>query len=129
MYFSILAIAFGAFVGAVGRWLLGLWLNASYPALLLGTLAANLLGGYLIGLAMACFGEHPDISPLWRLGLVTGLSGGLTTFSTFSAEVVENLLEGRFAPALAGTLVHVLGSFTMTAMGIATMKLFSFNHP
>lgn len=129
MFLSILVIAIGASVGAIARWLLGLSLNASYPAVPPGTLVANLLGGYLIGLALAYFGEHPGLSPLWRLSLVTGMLGGLTTFSTFSAEVVENLLQGRLGSALAGTFIHVLGSFTMTALGIATVKLLSPNQP
>ena len=101
---SILAISAGASLGALLRWQLGLRLNALWPALPLGTLAANLVGGYCIGLALAWLAQHPELSPQWRLFLVTGLLGGLTTFSTFSAEVVAQLQSGRYLLALATAL-------------------------
>lgn len=119
---SLLSIGFGAAFGAILRWALGNWLNATYPAVPLGTLAANLLGAYLIGVAVAFFAETPSLSPLWRLALITGFLGGLTTFSTFSAEVVSNLMAGRLGAALAGAGLHVLGSFGMTMLGIASLR-------
>jgi fluoride exporter len=94
-------------------------LNPLFPALPLGTLAANLIGGYLIGVAVAIFASLPDLSPQTRLFLVTGFLGGLTTFSTFSAEVVTQLQQGHTAWALATALAHLLGSFALTALGIA----------
>lgn len=123
MLASILSISIGAALGAVLRWFLGTWLNAAYPAVPLGTLAANLIGAYLIGVAVAFFAETPGLSPLWRLALVTGFLGGLTTFSTFSAEVVANLMAGRYGAALAGASMHVFGSFGMTLLGIASLRL------
>lgn len=123
MLATLLSIAVGASLGAIGRWGLAVWLNAAHPAVPLGTLAANLIGGYLIGIAMAVFAQHPGLSPLWRLCLVTGFLGGLTTFSTFSAEVVAQLLEGRWVVAAVTTGLHVVGSFAMTALGIGTVRL------
>ena len=101
MLASILAISAGASLGALLRWQLGLRLNALWPALPLGTLAANLVGGYCIGLALAWLAQHPELSPQWRLFIVTGLLGGLTTFSTYTAEVVTQLQQGHTASALA----------------------------
>ena len=119
----VLAICIGASVGAVSRWGLALWLT---PGGLIpwGTLAANLLGGYLIGVAIATFQSMPQLDPVWRLMLVTGFLGGLTTFSTFSAEVVIYLLEARYGLAAMTALLHVTGSFLMTAAGIKTATLF-----
>ena len=95
--------------------------GASFPALPLGTLAANLIGGYLIGVAIAVFAHLPELSPQARLFVVTGFLGGLTTFSTFSAEVVTQLQQGHTAWALATAGTHLLGSFALTALGIATV--------
>lgn len=120
---AILAISGGASLGALLRWLLGTQLNAMLPSLPLGTLAANLLGGYLVGIAVAYFAGHPGLPPEWRLFIVTGFLGGLTTFSTFSAEVVTQLMEGRWSWALGTVAVHVLGSVTMTLLGIGTVAL------
>ena len=89
-----------------------------------GTLAANLLGGYLIGMAVAVFQSMPQMDPVWRLALVTGFLGGLTTFSTFSAEVVAYLLEARYGMAAGVALIHVMGSLLMTAAGIKTALFF-----
>ena len=116
----MLAISAGAALGALIRWLLGLSLNALWPSLPPGTLIANLLGGYLIGVAIAAFTLHPLIAPEWRLFIVTGFLGGLTTFSTFSAEVAVLLQAGR--PWAAGTamLTHGLGSVAMTLLGWAS---------
>ncbi len=119
---SIAAICVGASLGAVLRWLLAAKFNPLFPALPLGTLAANLVGGYLIGVAVAVFANMPQLSPQARLFVVTGFLGGLTTFSTFSAEVVTQLQQGHTAWALATALAHLLGSFALTALGIATVS-------
>ncbi|MCG5031388.1 fluoride efflux transporter CrcB [Mesosutterella sp. OilRF-GAM-744-9] len=121
MLFSILAIGAGAALGAVLRWALGLWLNGLFPALPPGTLAANLLGGYLIGAAVAFFAAMPGLSPAWKLLIVTGFCGGLTTFSTFSAETVALLSRGEYLMAAAEVGLHVAGSLAATAAGIATV--------
>jgi CrcB protein len=120
---SILAIALGAALGAWLRWGLGVWLNGLLPMLPPGTLLANLVGGYLIGAAVAFFAQHPDVPPAWRLFIVTGFLGGLTTFSTFSVEVVHNLQSGRVGWALATAAVHLLGSVAMTLLGMGTVAL------
>lgn len=123
MLSSLVAISCGASAGAILRWLLGLTLNAFFPAIPLGTLAANLLGGYLIGAAVALFATHPALAPEWRLLIITGFLGGLTTFSTFSAEVVSLLQEGRLLLAGAAVAVHVVGSLAMTLFGLATVTI------
>lgn len=123
MFPSILAIAVGAALGALLRWVFGVQWNALFPLLPLGTLAANLLGGYLIGMAVVFFGTHPALSPEWRLFVITGFLGGLTTFSTFSAEVVGLVQQDRLAWAFATIAVHVLGSLAMTLLGMASMRL------
>jgi fluoride exporter len=115
-----IAICLGASTGALLRWLLGLKLNSLLPALPPGTLAANLIGGYIIGVATAFFATAPSIPVEWRLLIVTGFCGGLTTFSTFSAEVVALLQQGRLALAGGTVAVHVLGSVTMTLLGIGS---------
>lgn len=117
---AIIAISLGAALGALARWGLGLGLNQVLPALPLGTLAANLIGGYLVGLAIAVFTQMPQLPPEWRLFVITGFLGGLTTFSTFSAEVVHALQQGRLGWAAATVATHVLGSLGMTLAGIAT---------
>lgn len=119
---SLLAIALGATLGAWTRWGLGLWLNPLASRLPLGTLAANLVGGYLIGLALAWFSSHPTLSPAWRLFVITGLLGGLTTFSTFSAEAVHLLSRQQYGWAIATIATHVLGSLSMTALGLLTIR-------
>lgn len=121
---SIFAISLGASAGAVLRWLLGRWLNALYPSIPPGTLAANLVGGYLIGIAVAFFAGQPGLAPEWRLMIITGFLGGLTTFSTFSAEVTTLLLQGRLLSAGAAISIHVGGSLVMTILGLATVALF-----
>ncbi len=109
-------------MGAVLRWGFGLWLNPLLPQLPLGTLAANLLGGYLIGLSVAFFELHQGLAPEWRLLIITGFLGGLTTFSTFSAETVTLLLREQYAWSVALVAVHLGGSLLLTVLGIHTMK-------
>lgn len=121
---SILAISAGASLGAVLRWLLGTSLNALFPAIPPGTLLANLIGGYLIGIAVAFFSQQAGLAPEWRLFVITGFLGGLTTFSTFSAEVTTLLQQGRLMWAGGAIAVHVLGSLAATLAGLATFSLF-----
>ncbi len=116
---AIVAVFAGAGFGALLRWSLGLRLNPLFPTLPLGTLAANLLGGLLIGLALAWFNRHPGLAPEARLLVVTGFLGGLTTFSTFSAEVADLLLRGQYLWGLGAAAAHLVGSLTMTITGIA----------
>ena len=120
MWLSILAIGGGAALGANLRWLLSLWLNALFPTLPPGTLLANLLGSWLIGVAFASFAQLPSLSTEWRLFVVTGFLGALTTFSTFSIEMLANIQTGRWGMTLAGIALHVGGSLGMAALGMAT---------
>lgn len=120
---SILAIALGAALGALLRWGLGVWLNGLLPHLPPGTLLANLVGGYLVGVAVAFLAQHPEVPPAWRLFIVTGFLGGLTTFSTFSAEVVNNLAAGRVGWALGTAALHLFGSVAMTLLGMGTVAI------
>lgn len=122
MLLSIASIAVGAASGALLRWYLAIQLNSVFPQLPLGTLAANVIGGYLIGIAIAVFVAYPGLSPQWRLLTVTGFLGGLTTFSTFSAEVVTALLEGRGLWAFSTVGAHVCGSVAMTLLGVGTVR-------
>ena len=124
MLTAILAVSLGAALGALSRWGLGLGLNHVFPALPPGTLLANLIGGYLVGLAVALFALRPELPAEWRLFVITGFLGGLTTFSTFSAEVVQALQAGRTGWALATVATHVLGSLLLTLAGLATPALF-----
>jgi CrcB protein len=120
---SIFAICTGASLGALSRWSLGLALNSIFPPIPIGTLAANLIGGYCIGLFMGIFSAFPSISPEWRLFVNTGFLGALTTFSTFSAEVTALLQQGRFTMAAGASALHLFGSLSMTLLGIATFAL------
>ncbi|WP_349256916.1 fluoride efflux transporter CrcB [Salinisphaera sp.] len=122
--YSILAIAVGAAIGANMRWGLGVALNAYLPDLPLGTLVANLLGAFLIGLAISVFAALPQLPSFWRLFVVTGFLGALTTFSTFSAEIFSELLAGRFLWGFVGIVIHVAGSLAMTGLGMAAFLLF-----
>ncbi len=99
-----------------------MWLNPALPQLPLGTLSANLIGGYLVGLAVAFFMQHPELSPEWRLLIITGFLGGLTTFSTFSVETVTLLARGQYAWSMAIITAHLGGSLLMTVLGIQTLK-------
>ncbi|ATE58653.1 fluoride efflux transporter CrcB [Thauera sinica] len=121
MWKPILAIAVGSVLGGLLRWSLGLRLNSLLPDMPPGTLAANLIAGYVVGLAIAFFAQMPGLSPEWRLLVITGFCGGLSTFSTFSAEVVDLLQRGLYSWALGAIAVHVAGSVFMTLAGIATV--------
>jgi CrcB protein len=125
MLSSVLAISLGAAIGAVLRWIFSVRFNALVPDLPLGTLMANLLGGYLIGVIVAWLGQRPDLPPEVRLFLVTGFLGGLTTFSTFSAEVVSQIQAGRLGWALTIGVTHLTGSLLLTALGMATVRALS----
>ena len=118
---SVVAVSLGASLGALLRWGLGSRLNAFFPAIPPGTLAANLVGGYVVGVAIAFFATYPAVAPEWRLLIITGFCGGLTTFSTFSAELVVLLQQGRIGWAAAAAGAHLLGSLAMTVAGIATV--------
>jgi fluoride exporter len=119
---SLLAVGFGAFFGAVLRWILGLLLNPLFPTLPLGTLSANLLGGLLMGLAIGVFAQFDALPPAARLFFTTGFLGGLTTFSTFSAETVTLLLRQQYAWTVAIISVHVIGTLAMTVAGIGIVR-------
>jgi len=117
---GLAAVGGGAALGAWARWGLGVALNPLFPTVPLGTLAANLIGGYLAGFAVALFHHHAGLSPELKLFLITGFLGGLTTFSTFSVEVVALLERAQYGWALAAAGGHLIGSLAMTALGIAT---------
>src|SRR3977135_2034061 len=119
---GIAAVGGGAALGAWLGWGLGAAMNAMVPALPMGTLAANLIGGYLVGVAVAIFEQSGGLAPEMRLFVITGFLGGLTTYSTFSAESVSLLTAGRYGWALAHTVAHLLGSISMTILGIASVR-------
>jgi CrcB protein len=119
------AVGIGAALGAWLRWGLSIWLNPRVPMFPLGTLAANLIGGYLIGFAVAYFAANAQVAPEWRLFAITGMLGGLTTFSTFSAEVTELLLRGDYVAGIMLALAHLAGSLLLTVAGLATFRLLS----
>jgi len=121
MWKAIAAISVGASLGALLRWWLGMTLNPHFPAIPPGTLAANLIGGYVVGVAVAFFATYSAVAPEWRLLVITGFCGGLTTFSTFSAELVTLLQQGRALWALAAAAAHLMGSVVMTFAGIGTV--------
>jgi CrcB protein len=121
MWRSIAAVSVGSSLGALLRWWLGARLNAHFPPIPPGTLAANLIGGYVVGVAVALFATYTAIAPEWRLLVITGFCGGLTTFSTFSAELVTLLQQGRATWALAAAAAHLGGSLLMTLAGIGTV--------
>lgn len=120
---SLLVIAIGASLGAWLRWFLGMKLNALFPAIPPGTLVANMVGGYIIGLAMAFLAVSPSLSPEWRLLIITGFCGGLTTFSTFSVETVALIQEGRMLWAIGSISLHVVGSLAMTTAGLLSYQM------
>jgi CrcB protein len=120
---SFLAVGFGAFAGAVVRWLLGIALNPILPVLPLGTLAANLGGGLIIGMALGAFAHYDALPIAWRLAITTGFLGGLTTFSTFSAETVTLILRQQYGWTATIIAAHVFGSLLMTLAGIGLMRM------
>ncbi|MFT4020292.1 MAG: fluoride efflux transporter CrcB [Acinetobacter sp.] len=119
MYYSLFAIAFGSILGGWLRWWVGLKLNSIYPAIPLGTVAVNLVGGFIIGFAIAFFAQS-QLSSNYKLFVITGFCGGLTTFSTFSAEIVALLQTGRFSTAVLAITIHVVGALLCTIVGMAT---------
>ena len=127
MIYSILSIFIGAGLGALLRWGLSLGLNTIFPAIPLGTLASNLIGGYLIGVAAVFFSVKAGLPPEFRLFVITGFMGGLTTFSTFSAEVVTSLAQNQLGWALAEAGVHLFGSFALTALGMWMTRVWLVN--
>jgi CrcB protein len=116
--YALVAVFGGAGFGALLRWVLGGWLNPVFPTVPLGTLAANLMGGLLVGVASSYFSHSAALAPEWRLLVITGFLGGLTTFSTFSVEVVALLGRQEYVWALAAASVHLVGSLVLTALGI-----------
>nr|WP_283161435.1 fluoride efflux transporter CrcB [Xanthomonas nasturtii] len=121
--YTIAAISLGASLGAVSRYGLGLALNALFPPVPIGTLAANLMAAYVVGATIAYVGTVPGLSPLWRLFLITGLAGGLSTFSTFTAELFSLLREGRLGLSAAMLGLHVGGSLALLMLGMLTIGL------
>jgi CrcB protein len=119
---SFFAVGFGAFAGAVVRWLLTIALNPLFASVPLGTLAANLAGGLVMGLALGVFDHYETLSLAWRLAIVTGFLGGLTTFSTFSAEITTLLLRREWLWSVAGIAAHLVGSLLLTIAGILLMR-------
>jgi len=122
MWLSILAIFFGAGLGALLRAAFNFLTVGAASLIPLGTLLSNMVGGYLIGIAIAFFGNNPNLSPEWKLFVITGFLGGLTTFSSFSAEVVGFMQRGELSWALATALLHLLGSLVLTFLGILTYQ-------
>lgn len=120
---AVLAICLGASLGALARWQLGLWLSPGTALIPWGTLAANLIGGYLVGVCVGVFQQWPDLDPLWRMTLVTGFLGALTTFSSFSVEVVTLLQQSRYALALGMAGLHLFGSLALTLLGLKSVSM------
>ena len=123
MWQAIAAISMGASIGAVLRWLLSINFNTALPSVQPGTLMANLLGAYLIGVGVAYFANNPHLPPEWRLFVITGFLGALTTFSSFSAEIIALIESDKILLACGAIALHVGGSLVMTMLGIATFSL------
>ncbi|CAB3731445.1 fluoride efflux transporter CrcB [Castellaniella hirudinis] len=121
--YGIIAISIGSVIGALTRYGLSLSMNALVPAIPMGTLASNLIAAYIVGAAIAFFAAMPNLSPAWRLFVITGLAGGLSTFSTFSAELLTLLRDGRLGWSAGMLALHVCGSLAMTALGMVTISL------
>lgn len=120
---SVIAISIGAVLGALARWRLSLWLNQGAAILPWGTLAANWIGAYIVGVAVVFFQSQTQIDPVWRLAVITGFLGALTTFSTFSAEVIAMLQHGRLALAVGTAGLHLMGSLLLTWVGMRTAAI------
>lgn len=120
---AIVIVGLGGAIGSIVRWILGILLNSVLPSISLGTLVANLTAGYLVGVFIAFFLAFPSVSPEWKLFFITGCMGGLSTFSTFSAEVALLLQQGRIYWAMAVIALHVIGSVSMTLAGFATINI------
>lgn len=127
MWKLIIALSLGSVLGGLSRWVLGLKLNSLFPTIPLGTLSANLIAGYVVGVAIAYFSQTPSVSPELRLLIITGFCGGLSTFSTFSAEVATLLQQGRLTWAMGAIGIHVTGSVGMTLAGFATWQWLKSN--
>jgi fluoride exporter len=121
MWKSFIAVALGGSLGCLFRWFLGVTLNSYFPAIPPGTLASNLIAGYIIGVAVAFFASYSGLSPEWRLFVITGFCGGLSTFSTFSSEIVTLLQQDRLLVACGAAAVHLSGSVLMTLAGIGSV--------
>lgn len=120
---NVLVITLGAGAGACLRWMLSMLLNSIFPAIPLGTVAANFIGGFGIGLSLGVFNALPGLAPEWRLLVITGFLGGLTTFSTFTAEIGTLLQEQRLAMAAGAITLHVCGSLICFFMGLGAVSL------
>ncbi len=120
---NVVAISLGAIIGALARWRLGVWLNQSTALLPWGTLAVNWIGAYAVGLAVVFFQSQTQIDPVWRLAIITGFLGTLTTFSAFSMEVVSMLQHGRWLLAAGTVSLHLFGSLLLTWLGMRTATL------
>lgn len=123
MWLSVVSVSAGAVCGALLRWTIGMRTGALESTVPAGTLFSNLLGAYLIGVSIAALAALPDVSPQWRLFIITGFLGSLTTFSSFSVDIFELLQGGRWSWALLGTVAHVLGSIILTFIGVSTVLL------
>jgi len=119
---GFVAVGAGAALGAWLRWALSSAFNHLFVSLPLGTLASNIIGGYLIGIAVEVLVHHSVLTPEWRLFIITGFLGGLTTFSTFSAEAVGLLSRAQYGWALVLILAHLVGSLSMTVFGMMTVR-------
>jgi CrcB protein len=122
-FVSFFSVGLGAFAGAVMRWLLGIALNPILPALPLGTLAANLIGGLIMGIALGLFAHFEALPIAWRLAITTGFLGGLTTFSTFSGETVTLFLRQQYGWTAAIIAAHLFGSLLLTLAGIGLVRV------
>jgi CrcB protein len=121
MWRAIVAVCVGGCAGCLLRWALSLWFNSAPSVVPLGTLAANLIGAYIVGVAVAFFTLNSNLAPEWRLLVITGFCGGLTTFSSFSAEVVLLLRQERVLWTFSTMALHLFGSLALTFAGIATV--------
>ena len=125
VWLGLLAVGGGSAIGGWARWSLALWLNPRHPHFFWGTFAANAIGGFLVGIAVAYFSRHADLAPEWRLAIITGFLGGLTTFSSYSAEVVVLIERGEIAWAMLVAGSHLAASLLLTAFGFWVYRQFT----